>query len=73
MKNDASVSKPTTYLKLSKFHEQLMVTMNEDLKMVLYRHIYSLSSNQDQWQSLHITDQIKMEKKSSNAINVHLR
>ena len=56
MKNDASVSKPTTYLKLSKFHKQLMVTMNEDFKMVLYRHIHSLSSNQDQWQSLHITN-----------------
>ena len=56
MKNDACVSKPTTYLKLLKFHKQLMVTMNEDFKMVLYRHIHSLSSNQDQWQSLHITD-----------------
>ena len=56
MKNDASVSKPTTYLKLSKFHKQLMVTMNEVFKMVLYRHIHSLSSNEDQWQSLHITD-----------------
>ena len=30
--------------------------MNEDFKMVLYRHIHSLSSNQDQWQSLHITN-----------------
>ena len=56
MKNDVSVSKPTTYLKLSKFHKQLMVMMNEDFKMIIYSHIHSLSSNQDQWQSLHITD-----------------